>query len=48
MLKPRSNDEETAMKVNLSSLAYTYSKSKPKKSSLLNFSEIRKIVQQLE
>ena len=47
-LKSRSVDEETAMKVNLSSLAYNYSKSKPEKSSLLNLSEIRKVVQDLK
>ena len=48
MLKPRSIDEKTTTKVKLSSLAYNYSKSKPEKSSLLYFSEIRKIVRELK
>ena len=48
MFKPRSIDKETATKVNLSSLAYNYSKLKPEKSSLLDFSEIRKIVRELK
>ena len=48
MLKPRSTDRETAIKVNLLYLAYNYSKSKPEKSSLLYFSEIRKIVRELK
>ena len=48
LLKPRSADKETATKVNLSSLAYNYSKSKPDKSSLLDFSEIRKVIKDLK
>ena len=48
LLKPRSADRETATKVNLSSLAYNYSKSKPEKSSLFDFSEIRKVMQELK
>ena len=48
ILKPRFTDEETATKVNLSSLAYNYSKSKPEISSLLDFSEIRNIVKELK
>ena len=48
LLKPRSADKETATKVNLSSLAYNYSKSKPEKSSLLDFSEIRKVIKDLK
>ena len=48
MLKPRSIDEKTTTKVKLSSLAYNYSKSKPEKSSLLDLSEIRKIIQKLK
>ena len=48
MLKPRSADDETTTKVNLSSLVYSYSKSKPEKSSLLDFSEIRKVIEELK
>ena len=48
MLKPRSTDRETAIKVNLLYLAYNYSKSKPEKSSLFDFSEIRKVIQELK
>ena len=47
-MKPRSIDEETATKVNLSYLAYIYSKSKPDTSSLLDSSEIRNIVKELK
>ena len=48
MLKPRFIDEQNATKVNLTSLAYSYSKSKPEIRSLLEFSEIRKIVKELK
>ena len=48
MLKPRSVDEETATKVNLLSLVYNYSKTKLEKSSLLDFSEKRKIIRELK
>ena len=48
MLKPRSIDEETATKVNLLSLVYNYSKTKLEKSSLLDFSEKRKIIRELK
>ena len=42
--KTRSANEETATKDNLSFMAYNSSKSKPHKSSLLDFSEIRKVI----
>ena len=48
MLKPRSVDEETATKVNLLSLVYNYSKTKLEKSSLLDFSEKKKIIRELK
>ena len=48
MLKFRSVDVKTDTKINLSFLAYSYSKSKPEKSSLLDFYEIRKIIRELK
>ena len=47
-LKPRSDSEEVAAKVNLASIAYNYCKLKSDESEVLNISEIRKVIGNLK